>query len=82
MEPLDYVDMWIYTMCCCSATEQGEGGGGGQHPGPPPPPPQYLTSNINGASNYSRVKNGDSVTNLRLPKFDDFLLYFRTFATK
>ena len=29
---------------------------------------------------YSRVKNGDSVTNLRLTKFDDFLLYFRIFA--
>ena len=30
----------------------------------------------------SRVKNSDSVTNLRLTKFDDFILYFRIFATK
>ena len=30
----------------------------------------------------SRVKTSDSVTNLWLPKFDGFLLYFRVFATK
>ena len=37
---------------------------------------------ISSIEDTSRVKNGDSVTNLRLTKFDDFILYFRIFATK
>ena len=42
-------------------------------------PPKYYKRERKAGS---RVKNSDSVTNLRLTKFDDFLLYLRIFATK